>query len=270
METGVEYQEAMHLSGIAAIVLLASASSAWAQPMERPRPMPAPRSGAAVRHAAPKPASAPPQAPRPAQTAPPVATTPPVNTPPVQSAPRSPFEAGPFTYAPRYTPGLRPRFPHHGSWGSYGYGIPYYEDVETPRIDESRNQPDNQLAMDGGIFLDVEPRSADVYVDGFFVGPADDFALTGLTLRAGRHWIDLRAAGYETLTLPVNITAAQAVRYRGTLSPAHPTPARTDPSPGPQTMYVISGCYAGNRPPVASALPSGCDISRVRELPGSR
>jgi hypothetical protein len=256
----------MLLSGIAAIVLLASVSSAWAQPMERPRPMPAPSSGAAVRHAAPKPASAPPQAPRPVQAAPPV-----VIPPPVQALPRSPFAAGPFTYAPRYTPGQRPRFPYHGSGGYYGYGyrVPY-EDVESYRTDEPRHQPDNQLSMDGVIFLDVEPRSVDVFVDGFYVGPADDFALNGLILRAGRHWIDLRGAGYETLTLPVNITAAQAVRYRGALSPARTTQPITEPSRGPQTMYVITGCYAGNRPPVASALPPGCDISRVRELPGSR
>jgi PEGA domain len=255
----------MHLSGIAAIVLLASVSSAWAQPMERPRHMPAPSSGAAVRHVAPKPPSAPPPAPSSVQAAPPVATP-----PPGQAPPRSPFEAGPFTYAPRYTPGQRPRLPYYGAGGYYGYGVPYYEDVESPRVDESRNQPDNQLSMEGGIFFDVEPRSADVYVDGFFVGRADDFALNGLTLRAGRHWIDLRAAGYETLTLPINITAAQAVRYRGALSAARTTPASTELPSGPQTMYVITGCYAGNRPPVPSALPPGCDISRVRELPGSR
>ena len=107
-------------------------------------------------------------------------------------------------------------------------------------------------------------------MDGFYVGPADDLALNGLTLRAGRHWIVLRAAGYETLTLPVNITAAQAVRYRGALSPARTVPASTEPSRVPQTMYVITGCYAGNRPPVASELPSGCDIARVRVLPGFR
>jgi hypothetical protein len=142
--------------------------------------------------------------------------------------------------------------------------------VEPARTDESRSQADTELSMDGGIFLDVEPRSADVYVDGFYVGPAADFALNGLTLRAGRHWIDLRAAGYETLTLPVNITAALAMRYRGALSPARTTPAIAEPARGPQTMYVIPGCYAGNRTPVASALPSGCDISSVRVLPDSR
>jgi hypothetical protein len=110
----------------------------------------------------------------------------------------------------------------------------------------------------------------DVYVDGFFVGPSEDFALNGLSLRAGRHWLDLRASGYETLTLPVDITAAQAIRYRGALTQARTTPAPAEPSRARQTIYVITGCYAGNRPPVASALPSGCDISRLRTLPDPR
>ena len=59
----------------------------------------------------------------------------------------------------------------------------------------------------------MEPRSADVYVDGFYVGTVDDVAQNGLLLRAGRHWIDLRAEGYETLTVPVGIAAGQAIRY---------------------------------------------------------
>jgi hypothetical protein len=144
--------------------------------------------------------------------------------------------------------------------------------VEYPRTDESRSQPENELSMDGVIFLDVEPRSVDVYADGFFVGSAEDFALNGLTLRAGRHWLELKAPGFDTLTVPVDVSLGRPARYRGALTPARPAPARTgnEPPRVPQTMYVISGCYAGNRPPVASSLPPGCDISRVRELPGAR
>jgi hypothetical protein len=28
-------------------------------------------------------------------------------------------------------------------------------------------------------------------------------------------------------------------------------------------MYAIPGCYGGNKPPVVSALPAGCDITNV-------
>ena len=36
---------------------------------------------------------------------------------------------------------------------------------------------------------------------------------------------------------------------------------------GPDTFYVIPGCYAGNRPPIPERLPKGCDITRVRTVP---
>jgi hypothetical protein len=39
-------------------------------------------------------------------------------------------------------------------------------------------------------------------------------------------------------------------------------------APGPpRTFYVIPGCYAGDRRPVAEQLPAGCDIARLRIVP---
>ena len=32
----------------------------------------------------------------------------------------------------------------------------------------------------------------------------------------------------------------------------------------PQKLYVIPGCYGGNRPPTPEALPEGCDIKKLR------
>jgi hypothetical protein len=122
----------------------------------------------------------------------------------------------------------------------------------------------NELSPSGSLELAVEPRSADVYVDGFYVGTVDDVTQNGLLLRAGRHWIDLRAEGYETLTVPVGIAAGQPIRYRGQLAAIR---AESPGVPrGPQTIYVIRGCYAGNRPPTESALPPGCDIANLRTL----
>ena len=37
-------------------------------------------------------------------------------------------------------------------------------------------------------------------------------------------------------------------------------PGRAGP---PKTFFVIPGCYAGDRPPQKTALPQGCDISRL-------
>jgi hypothetical protein len=121
----------------------------------------------------------------------------------------------------------------------------------------------NELSLSGSLELAVEPRSADVYVDGFYVGTVDDVTQNGLLLRAGRHWVDFRAEGYETLTIPVGIAAGQAIRYRGQLAAVR---QESDVPRGPQTIYVIRGCYAGNRPPTESALPRGCDIANLRTL----
>ncbi len=124
----------------------------------------------------------------------------------------------------------------------------------------------NELSLSGSLELAVEPRSADVYVDGFYVGTVDDVMQNGLLLRAGRHWIDLRAEGYETLTVPVGIAAGQAIRYRGELTILRPPRDGAEAPRGSQTIYVIRGCYAGNRPPTESALPRGCDIANLRTL----
>jgi hypothetical protein len=46
-----------------------------------------------------------------------------------------------------------------------------------------------------------------------------------------------------------------------------PEPPRVAASHGPDTFYVIPGCYAGNRPPNPERLPKGCDVSRMRTTP---
>ncbi len=59
------------------------------------------------------------------------------------------------------------------------------------------------------------------------------------------------------------------------LAPVAPEPPRApepvrEPEPqhvvahGPDTFYVIPGCYAGNRPPTPARLPKGCDVARMK------
>lgn len=36
---------------------------------------------------------------------------------------------------------------------------------------------------------------------------------------------------------------------------------------GPDTFYVIAGCYAGNRPPNPDRLPKGCDVAKLKATP---
>jgi hypothetical protein len=100
-----------------------------------------------------------------------------------------------------------------------------------------------------------------VYADGYFVGTLDD--VNGeLRLPPGRHRIEVRVAGHETLTFEVIIVADRSITYRATLLPALVTPPPEAPAT-PSTFYFIPGCYIGNVPPKDVKLPANCDLSRL-------
>jgi len=45
-----------------------------------------------------------------------------------------------------------------------------------------------------------------------------------------------------------------------------PEPPRVSVVHGPDTFYVIPGCYAGNHPPNIERLPKGCDVTKLRTV----
>jgi hypothetical protein len=53
-------------------------------------------------------------------------------------------------------------------------------------------------------------------------------------------------------TLPADVALPHAPR---TVTPAKPV-----------TLYVIPGCYAGDRPPAEGMLPAGCDVATMRAV----
>jgi hypothetical protein len=71
----------------------------------------------------------------------------------------------------------------------------------------------------GGLRLRVSPRSAEVYVDGYFAGKVDDFdgAFQRLKLPPGPHRVDVQADGYETLSFDVLVIEDEVTTYKGTL-----------------------------------------------------
>ncbi|MEO8259144.1 MAG: PEGA domain-containing protein [Acidobacteriota bacterium] len=73
----------------------------------------------------------------------------------------------------------------------------------------------------GGISLDISPRDAAVYVDGTYVGVADDFYDPShpLSVLAGRHRIEVQAPGYQPLTFDVDVLSGQVIPYQGDLQP---------------------------------------------------
>jgi hypothetical protein len=159
-------------------------------------------------------------------------------------------------------------FPGQSIYPGYGYGgsDPYYP----PSVGDLRQPgPVRAFAM-GGLRLETEPRTAQVYVDGFYSGVVEDYGLQGriLELPAGSHHIELRAPGYALLPFDVNIIPNQTSRFRGDLQMVTPpvrTPAETTASAAIRKYYVIPNCYAGDRPPTG-ALPAGCDKTKMREV----
>jgi len=74
----------------------------------------------------------------------------------------------------------------------------------------------------GGLQLDVEPRHAQVYADGWYIGVVDDFSgyYHHLEIGAGSHIIEIVAPDYEPLIIQVAVSPGRTTTYRGSLNRA--------------------------------------------------
>jgi hypothetical protein len=174
----------------------------------------------------------------------------------------------PVVFPPVYFPG-----PYYYPFYGHGAPTPYYETsiAETYRMSMAETYLRRQREpARGTLVLQDVPGSAQVLVDGFYAGLAEEFGPGGraLTLEAGAHHIELRAAGYETLTFSVRIEPNGIVRYRGdmqragTTKPAILAAAPAQPAAA-RSFYVIPNCYAGDKPPTG-VLPKGCDVKNLQ------
>ena len=155
----------------------------------------------------------------------------------------------------------------------YAHGMPgpYYETslAETYRLSMAENYLRRQREpARGGLVLQAVTPSAQVFVDGHYVGLAEEFGVGGgpINLVAGAHYVELRAPGYETLTFSVAIEPNSIVRYRGEMQEiaTKPTAATAPPQPtAVKSFYVIPNCYAGDKPP-SGTLPKGCDLKKLQ------
>jgi hypothetical protein len=71
----------------------------------------------------------------------------------------------------------------------------------------------------GGLSFQVTPATAQVYVDGVYLGIVSQFSATTqpLTLAPQRHHIELRADGYQAMTFDVDVAPGQVIPYQGTM-----------------------------------------------------
>jgi len=111
------------------------------------------------------------------------------------------FYYDPFTWY-SYDPFWRHRYYGYygGGYGGYRSGYGYYT---------------------GELRLQVHPKHAEVYVDGYFAGHVDDFdgIFQGLRLEEGEYHIEIVAPGYEPLEIDIRILPGRKTTYRGDLRP---------------------------------------------------
>jgi len=112
----------------------------------------------------------------------------------------------------------------------------------------------------GRLILDIAPATAQIFVDGYYVGVPEDFSAGGGggLFEAGPHHIDVSADQHEPVAVELMISGTHPVTYRASLK-ALPPPAAVPPT----TFYLIPGCYMGNIPPKDAHLRPTCDQSRA-------
>jgi hypothetical protein len=114
-----------------------------------------------------------------------------------------PYYVAPYSYAAPYV------YPY--SSYSYSVGTAPYAVQATPT-------PSTPVAP-GGLSFEIKPPGAEVYVDGEYYGTVDQFSPTEppLWLAPGRHSIEIRYPGYETIAFDVDVLSGQVVPYQGEL-----------------------------------------------------
>ena len=101
----------------------------------------------------------------------------------------------------------------YGLYSGFGWN-PYYGDPMGSLLRRLRRRGGSSTSYNrgeqGNLKLKVKPRTAKVYVDGYFVGTVDEFdgSFQKLALNTGRHKVEVKADGFETAEFDVLINAA--------------------------------------------------------------
>jgi hypothetical protein len=158
----------------------------------------------------------------------------------------------PYFYRPLYSPWFQYGRPW-GPYPRYGYGYAFFDELTS------------------SVRLEVTPRDAEVYVDGYAAGRVDDFdgIFQRLRLRPGSHEIVIYLSGYRTIrqNLYLNPRSDQKVKYTlerlaagevsepppapraapdGELQPARPQfPFEPEPRPDQQDPQVTPSARFG-------------------------
>jgi len=174
----------------------------------------------------------------------------------------SPFYSG--FYRPYYSPFF---------WDVYGWGYPGIPSIGL----YNRGFVDDSSAR-----IQVTPRHAEVYVDGYRAGIVDDFDGFAQRLRVppGEHVIELYLDGHKTISEAILFAPGESYRIRHIMQPLGPgdaDPVRPTPKPGASPAQrpdfdafgrpVYPGAGAGAAPASAPAAREGAALL-IRVQPG--
>jgi hypothetical protein len=95
---------------------------------------------------------------------------------------------------------------------AYGGDVPYDSAPTYEASPATAEQP-------GGLSFTITPVNAAVFVDGVYVGTADEFGPSAqpLGLAPGRHRIEIRANGFRTMAFDADVVTGQVMPYQAAL-----------------------------------------------------
>jgi hypothetical protein len=141
----------------------------------------------------------------------------------------------------------------YGGWGGYWWdplwygpywGFPYYRYWDRGYYDNSAE-----------LRLEVRPKDAQVYVDGYYAGIVDDFngVFQRLHVRPGRHELALYMPGYRTVRQNLFLSVGQDSKVKFDLVPLGQGEPN-EPAPQPTEPPTVQEGY-GAQPPDTAVQP---------------
>ena len=120
------------------------------------------------------------------------------------------YSYGPIGYAPWLIHGSI-GFSNFGFVGGFG-PVPFYYGYNGYAYGAAYPWPAGSYDA-GGIRLKVDPRDAEVFVDGYYAGLVDDFdgVFQSLKVAPGGHKIEIRMPGFDDLELDVHVQPGRTV-----------------------------------------------------------
>jgi hypothetical protein len=140
----------------------------------------------------------------------------------------------------------------------YGYGYPFYPYYSYYQFPIGAYPYPGYYRYDPGsaIRLEVSPKEAEVYVDGYYAGVVDDFdgVFQRLPIEPGEHDVSLYRDGFRTVHQAVYVTPRSTFKLKYKMEPlaagdvAEPRPVPPNPPPDGQ-----AGPTSGPPPPQGRA-----------------